>query len=320
MKKRILLFTLVAGISFAIFTSESEGPGNFQYDCSGADANSGSGNPTGCSATGSACHGSVGASTPGITLVLELDSAGVVSSSTTSGTGHYKPGYTYTVKITGTNNTTTTNLSKWGFQVAATKGATAATAPVNAGTFQSTGLPAGVQYLAAPGTSSTFYANVMEHDVRLSPTSGTGGAGTIYSTSFTWTAPAAGTGTVSLFGALNAVNNNGGADAGDLWNTAHLVLNEQSSTSVANVLDNITVIAFPNPFVGNLQLHMENAAEGTYGVQVFGLNGKMVSNEQINVSSRVSTTPINTAAWAPGLYSVVLTKDNGSKVITVVKQ
>ena len=271
MKKRIVLFTLIAGISYLIFSSYSAGPGTNSYDCSGADVNSGSGNPAGCT-TGGGCHGS--AATPGITFTIEIDSAGTpVSTSPT--TGHYTPGYTYTIKITGTN-TTTSSLPKWGFQVAATNGAVAATVPVNAGTLQSTGLPTGIHYVAAPGTTATFFANVVEHDTRLSPTSGTGGTGTVYSTSFTWTAPVAGTGVVSLFGALNAVNNNGSADAGDLWNTAQLILNEIVIPATPPITGTFTVC------VGSTTPLSDAGTGGTWsssatGVATVGLTTGIVS-------------------------------------------
>jgi len=319
MKKRILLFTLIAGFGGLITSSYVAGPSSQGYDCSGADVNSGSGNPLGCS-TGGTCHGGVGASTAGITVVLELDSAGVITSTTASGTGHYKPGVTYQVKITGKNTTTTTNLTKWGFQVAATKGATAATSPVNAGTLQSTGLPTGLAYWTAPGTTTTFFANVVGHNTWLNPASGTGGTGTTYIDSFTWTAPVAGTGTVSIFGALNAVNDNDLADAGDLWNTAQLVLDESTTAGIENVTNNISLKGFPNPVSNTLQLQMDNATLGTYALQVYGLDGRSVAKETINVNSGTYQTAINTANWAPGMYNVVITKDGVNKVIAVVKQ
>ena len=223
MKKKILLFTLIAGLGYLAFSSYSAGPGSNAYDCTGADAATASGNPTGCS-SGGGCHSAT--ANAGIALTLEIDSAGIMVSST-PGTGHYTPGVTYTIKITGVNNTTS-NLPKWGFQVAATKGTVAMSASTisNAGTLQSTGLPTNVHYVAATGTSSSFYANVVEHSARLSPSSGTGGTGTVYTESFTWVAPVAGTGAVSLWSVLQGVNNNGNADAGDLWNNNQLILNE----------------------------------------------------------------------------------------------
>ena len=318
MKKKILLFTLVAGLGALTISSYSGGAGNSGYDCSGADVNSGSGNPTGCS-TGGGCHAS--AATAGITFVIELDSAGVTTSSTALGTGHYIPGFTYTVKITGTNTTSST-LPKWGFQVAATKGATAATAPVNAGTFQSTGLPTGIHYLAAPGTTATFFANVVEHTQRLTPTSGTGSTGTVYGTSFTWTAPAAGTGVVSLFGALNAVNSSpSGADGGDLWNTAHLVLNEATNTTaVNNIVPDFKINAFPNPVTNTLQLEINGAEAGTYNLQIVSVSGSVMSAAALQFNGTNDQKAINTSDWAAGVYYVTLSKDENTKTVTVVKK
>jgi predicted lipoprotein with Yx(FWY)xxD motif len=319
MKKRILLFTAVAGFCYLAFSSHSAGPAASQYDCSGADVNTSSGNPAGCS-TGGGCHALT--ATAGINVVIELDSAGVVASSTAGGTGHYKPGFTYQVKITGTN-TTSNSLPKWGFQVAATKGATASSTTstsINAGTLQSTGLPTGLSYWAAPGSSSTFYANVVGHNMRLSPASGTGGSGTTYIDSFTWTAPAAGTGVVSVFGALNAVNDSGGADAGDLWNIAHLVLNEiTTSTSVTSISNNISITAFPNPVKNELNLQIDNAGSGTYSYQVFDLMGNSIANGNIDVNGPSNKATINTGNWAYGTYNVVIEKDGIHQVQRVVK-
>ena len=253
--------------------------------------------------------------------MLELDSAGVTTSTTASGAGHYKPGVTYTVKITGTNTTGST-LPKFGFQVAATKGATAATSPVNAGTLQSTGLPTGLHYVAAPGSSTTFYANVVEHHTSLSATTGTGGTGTTYVESFTWTAPAAGTGTVSIFGALNAVNANTSADGGDLWNTAQLVLSElpASGTSVANTNAKISINAFPNPVINTLNLQMDNTQTGIYSLQVLDVSGRSIVNENIPVNGNSHSATISSANWAPGTYRVIVSKDGNSTVIPVVKK
>ncbi len=317
MKKRILLFTAIAGISYLMVTSYTSGAGSHQYDCSGADVNSGSGNPNGCS-TGSGCHGTT-APTTGITVVLELDSAGVTTSSTATGTGHYKPGVTYTVKITGTN-TTTNNLPKFGFQVAATMGATAATLPVDAGALQSTGLPSGVHYVAAPRTSSTFYASVVEHTTQLSPSSGTGGSGTVYVESFTWTAPVTGSGTVSIWGALNAVNNDGNNSSADKWNVAQLVLNEISSpSSVTNVAKDMSVVTFPNPVKNELNLQMNNAVPGTYSFEVFDVMGRSVAKGNLDVNGMSDKTTINTSNWAYGTYNVVIEKGGVRQVAQVVK-
>jgi hypothetical protein len=317
MKKRILLFTAIAGFGYLTLSSYQTGPGANGWNCTGADANTGAGNPTGCAK--SSCHGT--AINTGITVTLELDSAGIPTSSTALGTGHYKPGFTYTVKITGTN-TTANSLPYFGFQVSATKGAAAAassSALVNVGTFQSS-FTTNVHYVSAPGTSLTFYANCVEHDEPLPATTGSGGTGTTYVESFTWTAPVAGTGAVSLFGAVNAVNHNGSADAGDLSNVNHLVLNELvGPTGVANTPTGVTLKAFPNPVTDRLNLEMGNTQPGIYTIYVFDLAGKTIATENIEVTGNASQSNINTSNWFPGTYQVVVEKDSNRQVIPVVK-
>lgn len=323
MKKRILLFTATAGICTLTLSSYEFGPAASGFECTGADATSGLGNPTGC--VGSSCHGT--AVTPGITVTLELDSAGITTSSTALGTGHYKPGITYTVKIIGTN-TTTDSLPYFGFQVAATKGAAAAATPVNAGTLQSSGLPTGLQYSPASAhTPLEFYANVVEHSSPRPATSGTGTTGTTYVETFTWTAPAIGTGTVSLWGAINAVThiNPATPTAGDKSNTNHLVLNETDSTiavshvSVANITNDINISVFPNPVSNNLNLQINNGPAGNYSIQAFDLLGNCISTGNIEVSGTNQTTNINTSGWAPGLYQVVIQGNGNSQIVRVVK-
>ncbi|MFI5196827.1 MAG: T9SS type A sorting domain-containing protein [Chitinophagales bacterium] len=304
MKKRILLFTAVAGMATAMLTSGRLGAGaESGYNATGSET--GLGNINGCKAGG--CHGTT--PTTGITVALELDSAGVA-------TTHYKGGMTYTVKISGVNTTTNT-LPRFGFQVSCIQGSTAVTTPVNAGTFASTGLPASVRYTAA---NATYYVcNMIEHSAAIVATSGTGGSGTTYVESFSWTAPAAGTGTISFWGALNAVNYDNTV-GGDFWNTTSKVINEWATTSVANVSNDISIKAYPNPATSNLNIQLDNAQEGAYSLQVFDLNGRIVTNENITVTGTSHTTNINTGSWASGLYNVVLQKDGFSKTIPVVKR
>src|ERR1700722_18150760 len=109
-KIKFLLSLFVATSFYIAISGYKEGPANYQgWECTGAET--GLGNPTGCYG-GSGCHSS--SATAGIAVVLELDSTGGVP------TTHYTGGLTYTVKITGTNNTGN-NLPKYGFQKACIK-------------------------------------------------------------------------------------------------------------------------------------------------------------------------------------------------------
>jgi hypothetical protein len=303
MKKRILLFAAIGGIAVITMTSGQTGAGaESGFNCTGAET--GSGNSAGCS-QGGTCH-SAGA-TAGITVSLELDSAG-------SPITHYAAGVTYSVKIKGTNTTTNT-LPKFGFQVTCIKGSVAVSAPDSAGKMATTGLPANVKY--TPPHSGEFVCPLIEHSAPITAATLGGATGAVYLDSFQWTAPAVGTGVVSIWGALNAVNNNT-SSTGDFWNTTHLVLNEAVPSSVTNVINNINVSAYPNPVSNILNLQFNNAPPGNYTLQVFDLSSRCISNENFEVNSN-QVTNINTSSWAPGLYQVVIQKEGINQIVRVVK-
>ncbi len=190
-----------------------------------------SSNRTGASGT-TGCNSCHGSAQTGLGTTVELDSAG-------SPVTVYRPGVAYTVKINATNNTGTTNLSKYGFQLCVTKLTNAGTTnAVTGGTWGT--LPTGTQQ---SGTTTLKY---IQHNVRLSPASGTGGTGTVYTISIPWTAPVAGTGSVKIYGILNAVNNNSNDDNGDKWQAASSVtITEYVAPVVASV--SISETAGTNP-------------------------------------------------------------------------
>jgi len=308
MKKKILLFAMVAGLGSLTISSWKTGAAfNVGAECTGAET--GLSNPTGCSIGGSSCHNT--SATTGITVAIELDSAGIA-------TAHYKGGMAYTIKITATNTTSNT-LPAFGFQVGVIEGSTAVFTPMNAGTWTSTGLPTGVRY--TPAVAGSFVVSVMEQSTPLSPTSGTGATGTTYVESLKWTAPVAGTGTISIWSAVNAVNNNGVQDAGDLWNTNHAVINEWPARSaVSNVVNNINIKVYPNPTINNLNLQFDNSQSGIYAIRVYDLSGRIIYNENLEVNGSGQLININTANWALGMYEVVMEKEGDRQIIPVVKQ
>ncbi len=299
MNKKIVLFTIIAGLAYITLSSSHSGGGaGSGYDCTGAET--GLSNGAGCS-----CHGS--SATTGISVALELDSMGIA-------TTHYKRGMTYKVKITGTNNTTT-NLPKFGFQIASIVGTSTLVTPVNAGTWSTT-LPTGTRY--TPATATYFVTNMVEQSMALTATTGTGGIGTTYIDSFSWTAPAAGTGSISFWGVVNAVNGTG-STGGDSWNTTHINIDEWSSVGVKNVENNINVNVYPNPVINVLNINMQDAIPGNYSVDVYDMNGRLIATDIMENNSANTLKSLNTTNWIPGLYQVLISKDGISKVISVTK-
>ena len=305
MKKTTFVNLCAAGlVLYLIITSYKGGAGSNGWDCTGAET--GLGNPVGC--TGAGCHAP--SVTTGINITIELDSAGV-------STTHYAGGKNYTVKLSGKNNTSN-NLPGFGLQMVSIKGSAALTTPVNAGTWSTT-CPPDCKFTAPqPGY---FVLNMVEQSMPISATTGTGGNGTTYVETFTWTAPATGTGTISIWAAINAVNGDGVHDAGDKWNTNHVVINEWPSTSgIASVSENDEIKVFPNPVINNLALQLDNDRRGIYALSVYDLSGKKILSQNIEVNGLAQTENINTSNWAKGIYLLLIEKDGVRKPITVVKQ
>ena len=297
MKKEILLIPLIAGFAYITLTSSA----------SGGARNSGVDGTIATGGSGCSCH----THNTSTTVTVELDSAGVAVT-------HYKPGMSYTIKVTGTN-TSTSSLPKFGFQVTVVNSSGAGTSSaVFAGALGTTGLPSGTRYTSA---ASGCGIDVLEQSLAQAATTGGGTTGSTYVKSgLPWTAPATGTGTVIIYGCINAVNGTG-STGGDRWNNGSTSIAEWPATaSITTVSNDINVKVFPNPVSNNLNLRLENAQTGNYLLQVFDLNAKNINNEIIEASSTSQTATINTDNWAPGMYQVVVEKDGIRKVIPVVKK
>lgn len=281
MKKKILLFTAVAGMGYLVFSSSASGPATSSLqNCTGAK-----GSGTTCGVSG--CHGSG----TGTTITITLDSAGVA-------TTRYKPGMNYTVKIHGTN----TSMTKFGFQFVAVSGT--GSAQVNAGSTSS--LPTGV----ANHTHAASGLSITEHNTTLVSTSASN-----LDVQFTWTAPSSAIGTITMYSTLNAVNGNTSADGADRSANTSVTLTPITTTSVANLVNTTSIAAYPNPVAG--MLNLQAAEAGVYSVKAYDLNGRIVAAESVTINGTVS---LNTSNWPAGLYQVSVEKDGNMQVIPVVKQ
>ena len=297
MKKGFLLVIVAAGVSYVTLSSSS----------SGGDAHSGA-DGTCATGTGNACNGCHGSSTL-VTVNVELDSAGVPVTS-------YHPGMAYTLKVTGTNGTTST-LPYCGFQATVVKATGAGSgSATNAGIFATTGLPTSVRYTAA---NSSVSIALYEQSARISAASGTGTTGTTYAVSnLPWTAPVAGTGTVKIYGCINAVNGSG--SSGDKWNYATPVSISEYviPTNVATLISNTDIKVYPNPTTDLMSVELGTALTSNVFVVVSDMTGRSVVSEMIEAGSNFAK--INCSSWTNGIYNVTVTDGNSYKTIKVVKQ
>lgn len=308
MKKRFLLLPLLAAGAFFTLSSYDNG-----YTDNGAGSN---GSTAGCGGAG--CHGAAGANTAAVqflpTGAIVLDSAGTGTLVT-----KYTAGKTYIIRF-GAANTTTGILPKWGFQLSSIKGAAASSSAVDAGTFGTA--PTGTAVTTPFGASGLHFFG---HTTRLTAGAGTGGVvgapGAVDSTHISWTAPAAGTGTITMFVAINMVDGDDVENATDKWNRSSVSFPEQIDRSaVKDVTNTIALSTYPNPVVSALTLQMTNAAAGTYGVKVFDMSGKVIATQNVEVSGNATSSVINMNNFNAGVYQVVVEKDGVRSVTAVVKQ
>ena len=182
MKKWFLLAFFGAVATAIVYSYSSGAAAN-----AGVDGTKASGGNGGCGS----CHNSGTTDGPKV----ELDLAGVAVTS-------YTPGTVYTVKISGTNGSTT-SLRYLGFQFTIVKASGAGSgSAVDAGTW---GTPTGNIQVTTPANSGLPETIVEQSSpIAASPTTGANGA--TYTASLTWTAPAAGTGTVMLYGVVNELS------------------------------------------------------------------------------------------------------------------
>lgn len=283
MKKKLLLLPLLAGFAYVTLSSNSGGYG------SNATGSTGSGTP-GCG--GGGCHGSSSTST--LVVGITVDSAGTLIT-------QYTPGNTYRITILGTN--LSSSLMQFGFQLSTVKSSDNS----QAGSFVTSSFPTGTD-LNVSTPRELFGHTTPLTDSMVGTTS-------IYVKRVLWTAPAAGTGNVKIYGVINAVNGDGNASATDKWNTANTTISERIPTSIGNVTISNDVYVYPNPSVGQLNIEVGHVTNG-YNISVFDISGKLIHSG----SGTESSFTLDTHNWSAGVYNVIVNKDGVNTSYKIAKQ
>lgn len=281
MKKRIILFTSILGVSYLALSSYNSGPALNGYNRTGVIAGQ-----ENCSSGG--CHNG-GSYTSTAPLFSLLDGIDPVTT--------WEPGGIYMISLAGT-----TTAPKYGFQLTSAWKNGSVNQP--AGGFIATNSDTHVD------TLNNF--SILEHGPAHTATASVYGAGAM------WVAPTASTiDTVTFFFTLNNVNGNGNTP-GDNSNNYQIKV-ARNTTSVKQLSANLNLKTYPNPVTDQLNIELNNADNGTYAINVFDMNGKVVASKTANVNKSFQTS-INTSAWAAGMYHVQLSKDGAKKTVAVVKQ
>lgn len=279
--KRILLFTATSGLLYLTLSSNSVGPAAMGLNATGSP-----GSGTSCGG----CHGGGPGTTTAAVEIRKL-SAGPNSPIVTQ----YMPDTNYIVKIVGNHAT----LTHFGFQLTALRSSN-----TNAGTFSN---------LSGSVHSSTVGGKlIIEHAAQIAKTNNQ------YEATFNWKAPAAGTGTVTFYGIINAVDNNSQVGGDKPSSPFTKALTETTPASVGQFSADVKIVSYPNPVTDKLNITIENAESGAYTIRAFDMNGKILATHAANVEKKYNTT-INTGTWASGIYHIKIAKGSLSQTITVTK-
>jgi hypothetical protein len=135
-----------------------------------------------------------------------------------------------------------------------------------------------------------------------------------------WTAPAAGTGSVTFYAAGNAVNGNGNSD-GDGASVTSLQLFEEITLSAGGLQSQSApgIQVCPNPVNETAQLELNLPGAGAYQFVVFSQSGKMIWSETAMFPAGISNYQIPTGKWPPGAYFLSLHAANSHKSVKILK-
>lgn len=298
MKKSVLLITAASAIGWLTLSSYKDGPGVHGLNRTGGP---GSGGLT-CSEAG--CHGPASPSTKLNWVEMKNKSTGEV-------VGKYVPGQTYEVSFSCMLIPPPTTNYKIGFQIMALKASDNTSAGILAPNTTNPGNPInpGTAHVAPVGGRS-----ILEHSTPIDILNNA------MSITFDWTAPAAGTGDVTFYAIVNAVNGNDLADNDDMPSSPLSVTIPEQGLSVAELDANIRLNAYPNPSMSNMTLSFEDATPGQYDINVMDLNGRAIYNQSVQISSSSARQVIPASQWASGMYLLRVSKEGAQRTMTIVKQ
>lgn len=235
--------------------------------------------------------GDVNACTQCHTGTLNPGSAAPVISAPTLTNG-YVPGQTYTINVAITG----TSSSRIGFETTIERDANNA----KAGTIVVTD---------ATRTTTVNGGNGITHN----GASGTTAFSGANAWAFDWTAPAMGTGNVTIYAAMNVTNSNGGTSGDEVYTTT-LAVSEAVATSVdEEVLSGDLLTVYPNPAINDLNI---KSVEKIKHVTLFNMEGKIISS--MNAVDRNLTLDISDLN--SGIYFVKVATENETITKKVIKQ
>ncbi|MFM2226209.1 MAG: hypothetical protein RJA07_2411 [Bacteroidota bacterium] len=196
---------------------------------------------------------------------------------------YYTGGATYTVTINAMNH-----IAKAGFNCIIEDNSAA-----KMGTF-------------ASGTGSQLLNGYVSH-------TGAGNSGSNKSWSFTWVAPAAGSGSLTLYASVNRADNSF-TSSGDSIFVATRILTD-GANGIADIHSANNLIIAPNPATSFITIQSADLS-ATNNVAIYALNGELMISQILNLKNQsIAIDNLN-----KGIYLVQVSNDKGTFVKKFVKE
>lgn len=141
-------------------------------------------------------------------------------------------------------------------------------------------------------------------------TAGTAGTANARTWTFQWTAPAAGTGQVSFYGAFLKANNNN-ASSGDQVFQSVLAVQENMTTGLSELIAQASWKLYPMPCGSTLNVELSETVSPGATFSILSLDGKLLQQQAADGSGNLN---FNTAELASGVY--ILQMQDGSNTVS----
>lgn len=244
-----------------------------------------SGSPLSFDTDCTACHGGGGFGTKVLLQLQDTMGAEVKN---------YVNGQKYKLKVTLRTSTAPT---AFGFQAVALSGQ----ANSNAGAWGT--LPAGIKKVALNSRDYVEHNSPRSDSIFL----------------LEWTAPDSGADSVSFYVGGNAVNDDNDV-SGDSGTRGKLVVQPLTTNLFAPALQVLDMTVSPNPFVENFRLVVASPHFQEFQFQLFDSNGRLVKNNRVFAQEGKTQLDIPAGQLPAGVYTAVLSNQQGLATATVVKQ
>lgn len=126
---------------------------------------------------------------------------------------------------------------------------------------------------------------------------------------FNWTAPATGTGQVVFYGAFVAANANNANSGDQVYATSDTVTESMTTAIASEIVEGHRIYSIPSE--NNIRIDLEAREFTRLNVTVIGTNGQQYFRDNRHVFIGKYDHLIETNAWSPGVYIILVQTNRG---------